>query len=835
MNFKNSNKLKMLTLAISSLMTAAISNSANAANYEQEMVIVHPFQWTYDNIARECTEYLGPAGFDGVQISSPAEHVNRRDVWWAIYQPINFKSFTTMSGNEKQLKNMIKACNNAGVKVFVDAVLNQRGSGSGTGIGGSYYSDSNYPDGFTYEDFHTGCAINTYTDANQVRYCALSGMPDTATDRDSTQNKIADYLASLMNMGVYGFRIDAAKHMGYGDIDRILSKTSDRTGRRPPAYLEVIGAYGEAADIQPDKYAYINNAAVTDFGYVNQIKDAFNGQYWKAFDLGTYFDHNNAEVFVNNHDNEWGRCSAGTCSMLTQNNANYNLAQSWLAVWPVGKVRQIYSGYSFPIKYYEPTRVSDATHDQGGPLDANRCEGGWLCQHRVPFVLNSPRFARATRGQKVTSKGYDDGILWFNRGAKGFYAMNTTDRSVTHTFKVEVPDNTYCDILGTSDPLKKPCGEDVMVSGSMVTITIPAKSAKAICTDDEWCGHHEDICVTNPTSAECLCKDEGKNSAGVCQNYCSTNPGDDRCFCIQNPDDDSCQTPATRQNLCYAGTSSSWNFVPMTYSGKTGTWTVDLTLDGSANQRFKVAEKCSWNGTVYGSSGIEGKLAVNNSTSGDVYTSLSGSYVLSVKDSDMTYTLTKKSVENRAPVAAFSYSTDGLSVNMSNASTDADNDAMTYEWKFGNGQTSTAKNPVVTYSKAGTYTVALTTTDAKGKKSATVSKSVTVKNPENSYTQTKGNLCYAGTSNEWTFSKMSFNKSTGYWTINVTLDGSSSQRFKIVDGCSWNTGKIYGSSGTNGKLKINTSTSGDEYTSLRGSYVLMVKDSDMTYSFTKAN
>ena len=107
MNFKNSNKLKMLALAISTMVTAMSASGANAESYEQEMVIVHPFQWTYNNIARECTEYLGPGGFDGVQISQPAEHINRNDVWWAIYQPVNFYNYTTMEGNESELRAMI--------------------------------------------------------------------------------------------------------------------------------------------------------------------------------------------------------------------------------------------------------------------------------------------------------------------------------------------------------------------------------------------------------------------------------------------------------------------------------------------------------------------------------------------------------------------------------------------------------------------------------------------------------------------------------------------------------------------------------------------------------
>ncbi|SFP08187.1 alpha-amylase [Ruminobacter amylophilus] len=818
MNFKNSNKLKMLALAISTMVTAMSASGANAESYEQEMVIVHPFQWTYNNIARECTEYLGPGGFDGVQISQPAEHINRNDVWWAIYQPVNFYNYTTMEGNESELRAMIKACNDAGVKVFADAVLNQRGGGSGTGIGGSYYTEYSYADGFDSSDFHTGCAITTYADAGQVRYCALNGLPDHATDRDSTQTKIAYYLANLMNMGINGFRIDAAKHMGYTDIESILAKTANITGKRPPAYLEVIGADGEAADIQPEKYTYINNAVVTDFDYVRQIASAFgDGNYGEALSLSTYLG-SNAEVFVNNHDNEAGRCSAGTCSMGTQNNVNYHLAQSWMSVWPVGTVRQVYSGYSFTY------------HDQGGPLSAARCEGGWLCQHRVPYVLNAPRFARATRGEAVTSQGYDDGVLWFNRGARGFYAMNTSSSSVTRTFNVSMSDGTYCDILGTYDPKNTPCGSDVSVTSGTVTLTIPAKSAMAICSDEQWCGKVPDPCDSNPTGTECLCKNETTDVNGYCLSYCQANSSDEYCYCQLNPDASECLsgTQNTRINLCYAGTSNSWVLEKMKYDVRTGYWNLNVSLDGSANQRFKVAEHCSWGGTVYGSSGNQGQLAVNTSTTGDEYTSLTGNYALRIRDSDMTYVMDK--LDNTAPVAAFTYEADKLSVSLTDASTDAENDALTYYWNFGNGTSSTEKNPSVTYDEAGTYVIALTVTDARGAASRTVSQSVTVSD-RTVIDQTRGSLCYAGTSNSWTFDQMTYNESTGYWTVTVNLDGSASQRFKVVDGCSWSGSTIYGSSGVAGQLTVNTSTSGDEYTSLSGIYTLKVKDADMSYSF----
>ena len=121
-------QFRKLALSVAAVTALGAFSSANAYTTHEEQIIVHPFQWTYDMIADECEEVLGPKGFDGVQISQPAEHIDRRDVWWAVYQPVNFNNFTTMTGNEQQLRNMIKRCNAAGVRVYADAVFNQRGN-----------------------------------------------------------------------------------------------------------------------------------------------------------------------------------------------------------------------------------------------------------------------------------------------------------------------------------------------------------------------------------------------------------------------------------------------------------------------------------------------------------------------------------------------------------------------------------------------------------------------------------------------------------------------------------------------------------------------------------
>lgn len=112
---------------------------------------------------------------------------------------------------------------------------------------------------------------------------------------------------------------------------------------------------------------------------------------------------------------------------------------------------------------------------------------------------------------------------------------------------------------------------------------------------------------------------------------------------------------------------------------------------------------------------------VSNSFDGEVAT---GDWTLSVVD---TYAADTGTLNNwsitftgigevgpTAPIAGFSFERDYLTVNFTDASTDANNDIVSRSWDFGDGNSSSELNPSHSYAAAGTYTVTLTTTDATG-------------------------------------------------------------------------------------------------------------------------
>jgi PKD repeat protein len=99
--------------------------------------------------------------------------------------------------------------------------------------------------------------------------------------------------------------------------------------------------------------------------------------------------------------------------------------------------------------------------------------------------------------------------------------------------------------------------------------------------------------------------------------------------------------------------------------------------------------------------------------------------------------------DNTPPTADFTFTTDDLTADFTDASTDSDGTIESWSWNFGDGNFSTQQNPSHTYAAAGTYSVTLTVTDDDDD-SDSETKSVTVNAPNNpptaNFTFTTNNL-----------------------------------------------------------------------------------------------
>jgi alpha-amylase len=294
--------VRLLTL-IGAVLTTGGAASANSPN-----TFVHLFEWSWDDIAHECQTFLGPKGFSAVQISPPNEHI-RGTEWWTRYQPVSYKIFSR-SGDEEAFRHMVETCHDAGVKIYADAVINHTADlERGPGVAGTIYHRKGHPSiPYRAEHYHADCKIepDDYKhNADKVRNCQLSNLPDLNTGLPYVQDKLAGYLRHLVaDLHVDGIRIDGAKHMAPGELQVILEKAG-----QPWAFLEVIGAQGEV--VQPSQYTQL--AQVTDFKYGTHIaqkfRGDFNGSLSQLRTFGESWDlvpSDKAVVFIDNHDRERG-------------------------------------------------------------------------------------------------------------------------------------------------------------------------------------------------------------------------------------------------------------------------------------------------------------------------------------------------------------------------------------------------------------------------------------------------------------------------------------------------------------------------------------------------
>ncbi|MGO4429531.1 alpha-amylase family glycosyl hydrolase, partial [Streptomyces sp. MCAF7] len=132
------------------MLITTLPGQAQAAPPGDKDVTAELFEWTYDSVAKECTNTLGPAGYGYVEVSPATEHIQGGQ-WWTSYQPVSYKIAGRL-GDRTAFKNMIDTCHAAGVKVVADAVINHMAAGSGTGTGGSSYTKYAYPGIYQSQD-----------------------------------------------------------------------------------------------------------------------------------------------------------------------------------------------------------------------------------------------------------------------------------------------------------------------------------------------------------------------------------------------------------------------------------------------------------------------------------------------------------------------------------------------------------------------------------------------------------------------------------------------------------------------------------------------------------
>ncbi|HEY5821935.1 MAG TPA: alpha-amylase family protein [Propionibacteriaceae bacterium] len=459
-------------------------------------VTANLWEWNWKSIGKECS-VLAADGYSGVQVAPPQNSLKRLSgdaetatihPWWEVYQPVSY-DLTSRMGSEAQFKAMVKKCRAAGVKVYVDAVINHMTGQGTTSYGGQDYTPYNYPDvPYGPADFHynTGeCSssdggIQDFNNKNQVFKCNLVGLEDLDTDSAKVQAELAGYLNKLLGYGVSGFRVDAGKHVGQDDLDGIYARlNATKDGTKPYWALEVFG--GGPGVLSPQAFTKSGDVLGLDGG--RQIFNAFKSYEanhvgsiatLEVFGTGSGLTSSAKTMsFVTNHDTDR---NAGEY-LGYKDGDTYILANQWLLAQGYGSP-QVYSSFTWNDRADSPP---DKNGTSGLIANTSCTNGKWTCDHRNPGIVGMVGWHNYVGAAKRTNFYTDEfNVIAFSKGTKGWAAFNNGPSAKEIRVQTGLPKGTYCDIISGKRVGSSCTGTPVAVNTTGFTrVTVPAKGAVA--------------------------------------------------------------------------------------------------------------------------------------------------------------------------------------------------------------------------------------------------------------------------------------------------------------------------------------------------------------------
>jgi alpha-amylase len=483
-----------------SVVTADGAVSAGKNSTQEPGVTANLWEWNWKSVGKECTDVLGPAGYDGVQVAPPQNSVKRTELgngqndilhpWWEVYQAVSY-DLTSRMGNERQFKQMVKTCRKAGVKVYVDAVINHTTGQGHTSYGGVDYTPYHYPGLYGPEDFHfpkgecpsSDGGIQDFNNKLQVFKCNLVGLEDLDTDTDHVQEELAGYLNKLLRYGVSGFRVDAGKHVGQHDLDGIYSRLNQtKDGVKPYWVLEVFG--GGPGVLSPQAFTTSGDVLGLDAG--KQIQTAFKSYTGsgntgslatlEVFGAGSGLTKSSKTLsFVTNHDTDRNPGEY----LGHKDGATFILANEWLLANGYGSP-QVFSSFEWANKDDSPPATGD------GLITDTVCGKGWTCDHRNPGILALVRWHHYVGKAKRANFWTDDAnVIAFSKGNRGWAAFNNGTADKTIRVQTGLPKGTYCDTVHGTKAAGACSGPTVTVNTTgFASVTVGDKDAVAFTRAD---------------------------------------------------------------------------------------------------------------------------------------------------------------------------------------------------------------------------------------------------------------------------------------------------------------------------------------------------------------
>ncbi|XP_035787092.1 alpha-amylase-like [Anopheles albimanus] len=473
------------------------SDHKNAHFFPGRNVIVHLFEWKFGDIAEECEQVLGPAGYGGVQVSPVNEYVRAPTrPWWERYQPVSYE-IRSRSGNESEFAEMVRRCQRAKVRVYVDIVANHMaGAGATTPLYGTAGSPSDpaerlYPAvPFNKSHFHQDCIIESNLNASQVHNCQLGGLPDLNQTDPYVREKIVGLMNRLIEYGVAGFRMDSAKYIAPDDLDSIYKALKPLNPMFQFPLFSAPFIYQDVDDFSDDSGTasqYTDLGLVTDPKYSLYLGSVFHSalpaptlQALTARNATQYglIPSESALTFVDSHINQRSVGAISELLLTYKDMPQYLNGVAFTLATDYGTVR-LMSSYRFEEDNHGPPADElEQILSPGTAEDGYSCFNGWVCEHRWPVLRRMVAFRNFVHPATIHDIQATNETFAFCRGNIGFAAFNVGTITRDIVVRTCLPAGEYCDLI-TGEKRDTTCsGTRVLVNeDSTVSLTLPAASS----------------------------------------------------------------------------------------------------------------------------------------------------------------------------------------------------------------------------------------------------------------------------------------------------------------------------------------------------------------------
>ncbi len=466
----------------------------NSTNTKVPSSIVVLFGWRWSDIMHEAP-FLAEHGYDAIKISPPSECVVRPgQPWWTVYQPVSYR-LSQQFGSEEDFVQMVDFCHEYNLKVYADLVINHMAeyhdAGENRGINGGNFTRYHYgplndaQDEYNFSDFYH-YAMQGNREIDTADYTTLSGswklehydflhLPKLNLKAPHVVRVLRSYLRYLLQLGIDGFRLDAAKHLSCKAVEHILAGLRTKSGEIPFIYQEYYASAPDGIDLHSLMLKYFKLGYVTSFRYGEIIADALLGRKNNLQTLVEYsfgsgwinYPERRTVTVIDNHDTE--RMMKNMLSFKDNNHNAYVLAYIFMLAWPFG-VPKIMSSFRFE------------NHDDPFPTvpvwGNNQQTAGktspWVAQHRWDAIANLVLFQRRTKSARGVAHTWLNGNqIAFARVlekpkeaviAIGFVVINATDQILTRIFDTGLPAGKYFNLVKSHLALGEFTGEIIEIS-----------------------------------------------------------------------------------------------------------------------------------------------------------------------------------------------------------------------------------------------------------------------------------------------------------------------------------------------------------------------------------